>query len=88
MRIAPKRTVHTIEAAEEDTRTFVAEDMRRDHKNEGVSPAEHTKKVLLCEDVPDRMVIIGKELEEHEEARLIQFLRNNQDVFEWFSSDL
>jgi len=34
------------------------------------------------------MVIIGKELEEHEEARLIQFLRNNQDVFAWSSSDL
>ena len=65
------KTVHAIEASEEDTKTFVAEDMRRDHKNEGVSPAEHTKKVPLCEDVPDRLVIIGKELEEHEEVRLI-----------------
>ena len=82
------KTVHTIEATEEDTRTFVAEDMRRDHKNEGVSPAKHTKKVPLCEDVPDHLVIIGKELEEHEEVRLIQFLRNNQDVFAWSSSDL
>ena len=82
------KTMHAIEASEEDTKTFVAEDMRRDHKNEGVSPAEHTKKVPLCEDVPDRMVIIGKELEEHEEARLIQILRNNQDVFAWSSSDL
>ena len=34
------------------------------------------------------MVIIGKGLEEAEEARLIQFLRNNQDVFAWSSSDL
>jgi len=42
----------------------------------------------LCEDVPDRMVIIGKWFEEAEEARLIQFLRNNQDVFAWSSSDL
>ena len=82
------KTVHAIEASEEDTKTFVAEDMRRDNKNEGVSPVEHTKKVPLCEDVPDRMVIIGKELEEHEEARLIQFLRNNQDVFAWSSFDL
>jgi hypothetical protein len=82
------KTVHAIEASEEDTKTFVAEDMRRDNKNEGVSPAEHTKKVPLCEDVPDRMVIIIKELKEHEEARLIQFLRNNQDVFAWSSSDL
>ena len=42
----------------------------------------------MCEDVPDRMVIIRKELEEAEEARLIQFLHNNQDVFAWSSSDL
>ena len=49
---------------------------------------EHTKKVPLCEDVPDRMVVIGKGLEEAEEARLMQFLRNNQDVFAWSSSDL
>ena len=75
------KTMQTIEATEEDTRTFVAKDMRRDHKNEWVSLAEHTKKVPLCEDVPDRLVIIGKELEEHEEVRLIEFLRNNQDVF-------
>ena len=34
------------------------------------------------------MVVIGKGLEEAEEARLIQFLRNNQDVFAWSSSDL
>jgi len=80
------KTVHAIEASEEDTEEFVGEDVHK--KNEGVSPAEHTKKVPLCEDVPNRMVIIGKELEEHEEARLIQFLRNNQDVFAWSSSDL
>jgi len=76
------KTVHAIEATEGNTKTFVAKDMRRDHKNEGVSSAKHTKKVPLCEDVPDRMVIIGRELEEHEEARL------NQDVFAWSSSDL
>jgi len=34
------------------------------------------------------MVIIGKGLEEAKEARLIQFLHNNQDVFAWSSSDL
>ena len=55
---------------------------------EGVLPAEHTKKVPLCEDVPDRKVTIGKGLEKIEDARLIQFLQNNQDVFAWSSSDL
>ena len=42
----------------------------------------------MCEDVPDQMVIIEKGIEEAEEARLIQFLHNNQDVFAWPSSDL
>ena len=82
------KTVHIIEASEEKTEEFVAEDVQRSQRFEGVSPAEHTKKVPLCEDVPDRIVIIGKELEEAEEARLVQFLRNNQDVFAWSSSDL
>jgi hypothetical protein len=40
-------------------------------------PGEHTKKVPLCEVVPDRTVTIDKGLDEAEEARLIQFLRNN-----------
>ena len=34
------------------------------------------------------MVIIGKGLEKAEEARLIQFVYNNQDVFTWSSSNL
>ena len=82
------KTVHVIEASEEDTEAYVVEDTQINQKSEGVSPVEHTKEVPLCEDVPDRMVTIGRELEEHEEARLIQFLRNNQDVFAWSSSDL
>lgn len=55
---------------------------------EGITPAEHIKKVPLCEDILDRTMIIGKGLEEAEEARLIQFLRNNQDVFAWSSTEL
>ena len=80
--------MHAIEASEEDAEAFATEDMQRNQKNEGVSPTKHTKKVSLCEDVPDRMLVIGKELEEAGEARLIQFMRNNQDVFAWSSSDL
>jgi hypothetical protein len=53
-----------------------------------VKLVEHTKKVPLCEDVPDRTIIIGKGLENDKEERLIQFLRNNQDVFAWSSADL
>ena len=79
------KNVHVIETPNEENEAANSEEPE---KSGGVSPAEHTKKVLLCEDVPDRMVIIGKGLEEAEEARLIQFLRNNQDVFAWPSSDL
>lgn len=56
--------------------------------SKGLKPAEHTKKVPLCEDVPYRTVIIGQGLEQVEEELLIQFLRNNQDVFAWSSVDL
>ena len=82
------KTVHAIEAPEKDDEAVATEDVQRNQRNEGVSPAEHTKRVPLCEDMPDRMVVIGKGLEEVEEARLVQFLRNNQVVFAWSSSDL
>jgi len=80
--------VHAIETSEENSEASVTEDMQSNQRTEGVSPAKHTKKVPLRENVPDRMVVIGKGLEEVEEARLVQFLRNNQDVFAWSSSDL
>ena len=79
------KNVHVIETLDEDNEAANSEEPE---KSGGVFPAEHTKKVPLCEDVPDRMVVIGKGLEEAEEARLIQFLRNNQDVFARSSSDL
>jgi hypothetical protein len=79
------KNVHVIETPEEDKEAAISEDPE---ESGGVSPAEHTKKVPLWEDVPDRMVTIWKGLEGSEEARLIQFLHNNQDVFTWSSSDL
>ena len=68
------KNVHVIETPEEDKEAAISEEPEQ---LGGVSPAEHTKKVPLCEYVLDRMVIIGKGLEGFEEARLIQFLRNN-----------
>jgi hypothetical protein len=61
------KNVHVIETQDEDTETATS----KEPESGGVSPAEHTKKVPLCEDVPDQMVIIRKGLEEAEEARLI-----------------
>ena len=83
------KNVHAIEAVNNDGEDEEAKPSSSEqHDKDGVMPAEHTKKVLLCEDVPDRTVTIGRGLEEVEESKLIQFLRNNQDVFAWSSSDL
>ena len=49
--------VHVIETPNEDNEAASSEEPE---KSGGVSPAEHAKKVPLCEDVPDRMVIIEK----------------------------
>ena len=81
------KNVHAIEAAKNEEEEAKPSKFKQPHKK-GVMPGEHTKKVPLCEDFPDRTVTIGKDLEEAEEARLIQFLRNNYDVFAWSSSDL
>ena len=84
------KNVHAIEAtdAEEEGEELKFSKFEQAHRAEGVMPGEHTKKVPFCEDVPDRTVTIGRGLDEAEEARLIKFLRNNQDVFAWSSSDL
>ena len=83
------KNVHAIEAAnnKEEQEEVKPPGFEQPHK-EGVLPTEHTKKVPLCEDVPDLTVTIDKGLEKTKEARLIKFLRNNTDVFSWSSSDL
>ena len=83
------KNVHAIKAVNNDAEEEEVKPLSSERpEKEGVMPAEHTKKVLLCEDVPGRTVTISKGLEEDEESRLMQFLRNNQDVFAWSSSDL
>ena len=85
------KNVHAIEAAdveEEEEEGLKPSKFDQAHRAERVTLGEYTKKVPLCEDIPDRTVTIGKGLDEAEEARLIQFLRNNQDIFTWTSSDL
>ena len=87
--VCAMKNVHAIEAVNNDDEDEKAKPLNSEqHDKDGVMPAEHTKKVLLYEDVSDRTITIGRALEEAEESRLIQFLRNNQDVFAWSSSDL
>jgi len=79
------KNVHEIEASNNDVEEEEVKPLSSEWtEKEGVTPAEQTKKVLLCEDVQDRTVTIGRGLEEAEESRLI----HNQDVFAWSSSDL
>jgi hypothetical protein len=47
-----------------------------------------TKIVYLCADVSSRTVMIGTEVSAEDEGKLLQFLRNNQDVFAWSKLDL
>ena len=60
------KNVHAIEAAdaEEEEEEPKPSKFNQPHRAEGVMPGEHTKKVPLCEDLPDRTVTIGKGLEE------------------------
>ena len=59
------KNVHAIEAtdAEKEGEESKFSKFEQAHRAEGVMPAEHTKKVLLCEDVPDHTVIISKGLD-------------------------
>lgn len=50
--------------------------------------AEKTKRVPLDPNEPDKCVTIGAELAEEEEAKLMNFLRENKSVFAWSTTDL
>jgi hypothetical protein len=63
------RNIHVIEENQEEPKGVTA--AKAQEANEVLKPAEHIKKVPLCDDVPDRKIIIGKGLEQAEEERLI-----------------
>jgi hypothetical protein len=54
---------------------------------ERMKAVDDTRTVPLCVDVPSRTVMIGTEVSK-EEDRLLQFLRNNQDIFACSKLDL
>ena len=51
-------------------------------------PAEETKKVPLFEGNTSKQVITSAMLDGKTEAGLIHFLRDNNDIFTWFTEDL
>jgi hypothetical protein len=50
-------------------------------ETERMKAMDDTRTVPLCADGPSRTVMIGTEVSKEEEARLLQFLRHNQDIF-------
>jgi hypothetical protein len=58
------KNVHVIEENLEEPEGATGTEAQE--ANVGVKLAEHTKKVPLCDDVPDCTVIIGKGLEQDE----------------------
>ncbi|RLN30671.1 prpol [Panicum miliaceum] len=82
------KNVHAIEDQKQTEDEGSQQETEAQEASEGLQPAEYTKRVPLCEDIPDHTVTIVKGLEQAEEERLVHFLRNNEDVFAWSSADL
>jgi hypothetical protein len=59
-----------------------------DKEKVNMQPDCDTKKVLFDVMVLDQIVIIGSDLSQDEEARLVQFLQKNKYVFAWSAKDL
>ena len=54
----------------------------------GVGPVEDLDEVLLDEEDPTRVIKVGKELKVEIKARLVEFLKKNQDIFAWSHKDM
>ncbi|GLU23409.1 hypothetical protein SLE2022_394150 [Rubroshorea leprosula] len=63
-----------------------------EHRPESVEqkaePIEPVETVPLNREVPERTVKIGTKLTGEERAELLEFLRNNQDVFAWTTDEM
>jgi hypothetical protein len=90
------RHVHVINK-DEGNEAVVAEEQRAEAQMrlsmkgaeaERMKAVDVMKTAPLCADVPSRTVMIGTKVNAEDEAKLLQFLRHNQDVFTWSKSDL
>jgi hypothetical protein len=75
-------------AAEEQRAEAQMRQSMKGAEAERMKAVDVTKTVPLCADVPSRTVMIGTKVSAKDEGKLLQFLRNNQDVFTWSKSDL
>jgi hypothetical protein len=85
-----QKNVHFLWEDPEQHTTFAGQ-----HKAEApveckkaIEPEWEFKKVPLDPNVPDRIVCIGVEANQQEQAKLLAFLDKNSDVFAWSTSDL
>jgi phage FluMu protein gp41 len=77
--------VYQLKTAEERKDPYQV--AKRDKEKIEIAADGETKKVYL-DDMPDRAVTIGANLNPEEEQELIQFLNRNKDVFAWSAKDL
>jgi hypothetical protein len=77
--------VYQLKIAEERKEPY--EEAKRGKEKIEIAADGETKKVYL-DDMPDRAVTIGANLNPEEEKELIQFRNRNKDVFAWSAKDL
>jgi hypothetical protein len=80
-----RANVYQLKIAEQRKEPY--EEAKRDKEKIEIAADGETKKVYL-DDMPNRAVTIGANLNPEEEKELIQFLNRNKDVFAWSAKDL
>jgi hypothetical protein len=77
--------VYQLKTTEEKKEPY--EEAKQDKEKIEIAADGETKKVYL-DDMPNRAVTIGANLNPEEEKEIIQFLNRNKDVFAWSAKDL
>jgi hypothetical protein len=77
--------VYQLKTVEERKEPY--EEAKWDKEKIEIAADGETKKVYL-DDMPDRAVTIGANLNSEKEKQLIQFLNRNKDVFSWSTKDM
>jgi hypothetical protein len=77
--------VYQLKTTEEKKEPY--EEAKQDKEKIEIAADDETKKVYV-DDMSDRAVTIGANLNPEEEKELIQFLNRNKAVFAWLAKDL
>jgi hypothetical protein len=74
------KAIHNIDKVEAQN--------QQKHIRDKVASEDHTKAILVCEDVADQKALFGSQLLEAQEKIFKKFLFINRDVFAWSANDL